>query len=330
MTMTARERWLRLLNRESYDRVPLSYRATPEFNQKLTAHLGCDMQAALQRMHIDPLVTVGPEYAGPPLDCDADAFGIKYQETQYAGGSYHDPVFNPLAQYASVEEIEANYRWPDPDWWDYSGIPAQIEGKEDCVIRGGSYEEFAKYKDLRGVTQAYMDIALQPDMVHYCMEKLTELRYQDAARIYEQIPGKVIWTWVAEDFGTQEGLLISLDSIREFFLPHMQRMVTLAHEAGAYAFHHSDGAVRANLPNMIGIGIDVLEPVQWRAKGMNREGLKRDFGDNLVFMGGMDNQQTLVTGTEAEIRQEVRDNIDILGAGGARWLPQYTSSQRSR
>ena len=166
--------------------------------------------------------------------------------------------------------------------------------------------------------QGYVDLYENPDMVHYCLDKLYGLCYEDTRRTYEQIPGMVIWTWVAEDMGTQESLLMSLSHIEEFFLPRMKRMVDLVHQAGAYAFHHSDGAVRDNIPNMIEkVGIDVLDPVQWRCKGMEREGLARDFGDQVVFHGGMDNQFTLVTGTPADVRQEVADNIRILGADNA-------------
>ncbi len=315
--MTPRERWLALLNRESYDRVPLTYRATAEFTAKLLDHLGYEnFEQARERLHIEPVVSVGPRYVGPPLAPDKDVYGIGYQDTDYGEGTYHDAIFHPLAEYDSVEEIEANYQWPNPDWWDYSGIPEQIAGHEECIIRGGYYEEFATYKFLRGVTRGYLDLVEKPEIVHYCMGKLTDLKYEDAARIYEQIPGKVIWSWVAEDFGTQDGLLISLEHIREFCLPHMQRMTGLVHAAGAFAFHHSDGAVSENLPQMIEIGIDVLEPVQWRAKGMEREKLKANFGDDLVFMGAMDNQYTLARGTVEEVKQEVADNMRIFGEGG--------------
>jgi uroporphyrinogen decarboxylase len=316
--MTPRERWQALLTRQSYDRMPLSYRATTEFTDKLLAHLGFSAFSQVEeRLHLDPVVTVGPRYVGPPLEEDSDVFGVRYQYTEYSGGRYHDPIYHPLACYETICQIEAEYTWPDPDWWDYSGIPAQIEGKTDCIIRdGGGYEEFAKYKALRGVQQAYLDLIEKPDLVAYCMGKLTDLRYEDAARIYQQIPGKVLWTWVAEDVAGQEGLFMSLGHIRELLLPHMKRMVDLVHEAGAFAFFHSDGGPRQVLPDMVEIGMDVLEPVQWRCAGMEREGLKRDFGDDLIFMGGMDNQQTLPFGSPEQVRQEVHDNISILGAGG--------------
>ena len=79
---------------------------------------------------------------------------------------------------------------------------------------------------------------------------------------------------------------------------------------------HSDGAVRRIIPDLISIGTDILNPVQWRCKGMEREGLKSDFGDRLIFHGAVDNQQTLPFGSSEDVRQEVRDNYCILGAGG--------------
>ena len=316
--MTSRERWLALLEGGSYDRVPLTYRATGEFTHKLMEYLGCESaQQMNERLHLDDLVTVGPKYVGPPLAEETDVYGVRYAYTEYAGGRYHDAVYHPLAQYNSVEQIEDEYQWPDPDWWDYSVIPAQLEGKEDWVVRGGSYEEFAAFKFLRGVEQGYLDLAMHPEIVHYCMDKLCSLRCEDARRIYEQIPGKVIWTWVAEDVGSQEGLMISLAHIKEFLVPYMRRMADVVHEGGAYAFHHSDGCGRDALPTMIeDVGIDVLEPVQWRCPGMERETLKELFGADIAFMGGMDNQITLVRGSIEEIKREVEDNIRILGAGG--------------
>jgi uroporphyrinogen decarboxylase len=96
----------------------------------------------------------------------------------------------------------------------------------------------------------------------------------------------------------------------------MRRMIQLAHEAGVYVFTHSDGAIRKIIPELIEIGIDLLNPIQWRCKGMERDGLKRDFGDRLIFHGGVDNQQTLPFGTVDDVRREVIDNMEIMGRGG--------------
>jgi len=316
-TMTPRERWLAVLRREKPDRVPMDYWSTSEAQAKLMQHLGVsDEKSLFQRLHIDRPHSVGPRYVGPTVPADEDVFGIRHRDMDYGTGVYREVVYNPLAQYNSVAEIEANYSWPSPDWYDYAQIPQQLKGYEDYPIRGGGSEPFLTYKSLRGQEQAFMDLALNPEIVHYCLDKLFELAYQNTLRIYDAIPDQVMITYVAEDMGSQEGLLFSPAQIHEFLIPRMKRIMDLAHEAGAYVFHHSDGGVRRILPDMIAAGIDVLNPIQWRSKGMEREGLKRDFGDQIVFHGGVDNQYTLAFGTVDEVRQEVADNLRILGAGG--------------
>ncbi len=315
-TMTPRERWLAVLNGDTPDRIPMDYWATMEATDKLCAHLGCEYDEMLERLHIDLPVTVGGEYVGPPPKEGEDIWGIRYEEVDYGAGVYNEAVYSPLAQYQSVVEIEANYTWPSPDHWDYTHLPEAVKGNEHRPIRGGGSEPFLLYKNLRGGQQAFMDLLVNPEIVHYCLDKLFELAYQNTLRIFETIPGAVMMTYVAEDLGGQEALLYAPEHIREYLLPRMKRMMDLTRQHGSFVFHHTDGAVRNILPDLIETGIQVLNPVQWRCPGMDREGLKRDFGDRLVFHGAMDNQQTLPFGTVDDVRQEVQDNIRILGQGG--------------
>jgi len=316
-TMTPKERWLAVLNREKPDRLPMDFWATGEVFDKLMRELKCnDTEALNKRLHIDRIVSVGPKYVGPAMPEGQSVYGLRHKKIDYGTGTYNECIYHPLAEYQSVDEIEKNYKWPEMDWYDFSGIPDQIKGKEHHPIRGGGSEPFLTYKHLRGQEQAFMDLITNPEMVDYVLDKLYSRCYETTRRIYEQIPGKVMITYVAEDLGGQESLMYSPAQIRRFFIPWMRKMIDLAHEAGAFAFHHSDGAVRQILPDMIDAGIDVLNPVQWRCKGMEREGLKRDFGDKLVFHGAVDNQYTLPFGSVEEVRQEVIDNIRILGEDG--------------
>jgi uroporphyrinogen decarboxylase len=320
--MNPKERWLRVLRREPPDRLPMFYSATPEATQKLMRHLGVDgMDALYDRLHIDEVIRVQPAYRGPPISEGTTLFGARYNDIHYEGGVYRGidghVHHHPLARCETIEEIEKNYSWPDPDWWDYSVIPGQIEGREDAVILGGGSEPFMDYKEqLRGPERAYMDLIDKPEIVHYCLDRLYALCHENTRRIFEAVPGRIFACYVAEDLGTQEHLLCSCDHIREYFIPRMRRMIDLAHGAGVHVLHHSDGAIREILPDMIEAGIDMLNPVQWRCRGMDREGLKRDFGDRVVFHGAVDNQYTLAFGTAEEVRQEVADNIRILGGGG--------------
>jgi uroporphyrinogen decarboxylase len=317
-SMTPKERWLAVLRREKPDRVPMDYWSTPEFSAKLIRHLGMSTMSehalvaalnspaydstlkpvegyaalirTLQQMKVDFLITVGPEYVGPALPDDTDVFGVEYRDISYGSGEYAEASSHPLAGFSTVEE--------------------------EYAIRGGGSEPFLTYKFLRGDEQALMDLVLNPEIVDYCLGKLFELAYQNTLRIYEAVPGKVNVTYVAEDMGGQDALMFSKKHIRRYLLPGMKRIIDLAHQAGAYVFHHNDGNCRAIIPDMLELGIDVLNPVQWRSKGMEREGLKADFGERLIFHGGVDNQFTLPFGSVDEVRQEVLDNLRILGADG--------------
>jgi uroporphyrinogen decarboxylase len=315
--MTSKERWLAVLRHETPDRLPMDYWGTPEATDKLMRHLGCSMEAEMfERLGIDRPFSVEPAYVGPPVPPGQDMYGCGYRDVDYGTGVYPECVVHPLAQYSTIEAIEAHYIWPSADWFDYTALPEQVRANEQRPIRGGGSEPFLKYAELRGLEQAYMDLIDQPELVAYCLDKLFDFAYEHTRRIFEAVPGKVLMSYVAEDFGSQESLLFSPRTIRSVFVPRMKRVIDLVHEAGAYVFFHSDGAIREIIPDMIAAGIDVLNPIQWRCKGMDRARLKRDFGGQVVLHGGMDNQYTLAFGTVEEVRQEVIDNIHILGAGG--------------
>jgi len=314
--LTPRERWWAVLRRQKPDRAPMDYWATAETTERLLAYLGCDYAQMLRRLHADPPLQVQGRYIGPPPKAGADEWGLRYQWVSHGTGSYREVVNAPLAGYRSITEIEAGYRWPSPDDWDYSHLPAMLRGQEHRPVRGGGSEPFLLYRKLRGEEQAYMDLVLHPDLVRYCLDRLFDLAYQATLRIFETIPGQVLITFVAEDLGGQRGLLFSPQTIREFLLPGMKRMIELTRQHGSYVFCHSDGAIRDILPDLVAAGIQALNPIQWRLPGMDRAGLKRDFGDRLIFHGGMDNQQTMPFGSVQEVRQEVADNYRLLGAGG--------------
>jgi uroporphyrinogen decarboxylase len=315
--MTPRERWQAVLQRRTPDRVPMDYWATSEATDKLLRHLGVsDHWELYDRLHIDRVLGVGPTGYGPPEGGDVDLFGCRWAWVEHGVGKYRECVEHPLAKFRTLSELKAGYRWPTVDDLDFSAIPAQLRGHEKYPVQGGGSEPFLTYTMLRGMELAFRDLVGNREFVEYCLDKLFDLAYKTSERIYAAVPGKVLFSYVAEDFGSQNDLLFSPRVIREVFIPRMKRMVDLAHSAGVYAMTHSDGAVRKIIPDLIGIGVDILNPIQWRCTGMDRAELKRDFGDKLIFHGGVDNQQTLAFGTVDDVRAEVAENLRILGAGG--------------
>lgn len=316
-TMTPRERWQAVLHREKPDRIPMDYWATPEMEEKLLKHFGTDEPYDMyKKLHIDRPVVLEPEYVGPPLKDNTDWFGIGWDPVAYATGAYDEAVYNPLAKYNCLDELVDDYTWPDPDWFDYSGMPDLLKGKEEYPVEGPFSEAFYNYTNLRGLERAMMDLIEHPDMVNYCLDRIYEYEYERIVRALEAVPGKMTHCLVGEDFGSQNGLIYSPAQIRDFFLPRMKKLMALVHEGGAHVVTHSDGAVREAIPGLIEIGMDVLNPVQWRCPGMERKALKRDFGDTIIFHGTMDNQQTMPFGTPDDVRKEVMENLAIFAPDG--------------
>lgn len=317
-TMTPKERWEAVLSGNLPDRVPMDYWATPETTMMLIDHFQLPPLEIAKKLHIDVPFGATTRYIGPELPPNTDVFGIQTRAINYGRGTYDEAVNAPLAQFNTVKEIEDNYTWPTADWWDTSEVAEMVLANQDWPLRVGGSEPMLTYKQLRGESQAMMDLILNPEITHHCLDKLFNLAYEQTRRLFEALPAgvKPTFTYVAEDLGSQKNLMYSPAHIKEYLFPGMKRMIDLAHEAGAAAFHHDDGNITQILPDLIELGIDILNPIQWRADGMDRQWLKKEFGDQLVFHGALDNQHTLPFGTVQDVRDEVVENISILGENG--------------
>ncbi|MBM4017294.1 MAG: uroporphyrinogen-III decarboxylase-like protein [Planctomycetes bacterium] len=321
--MTPRERWLALLAGERPDRIPTDYWATAEVTARLMRDLKCaDADALYRKLHIDGPCHVGPRRTVDhhPDDPQADIWGVRHREVDYGGGMYSETAGHPLAAAGTVEDVHA-FRWPSPDDHDWEAFRDEVlRTPADRPVRCGHYEPFLTYCAMRGMEQAYVDLAAEPEIAQAILGHIFDYHWRLNERMFEIGRGRIDLTYVAEDLGGQTGLLMGLETIRRFFLPNQKRMADLARSYGIHVFYHTDGAARAVIPDLINVtGIEILNPIQWRCPGMDREGLVRDFGKQVVFHGAVDNQQTLAFGTVEDVRQEVLDNIRIF-AWPARWI----------
>jgi uroporphyrinogen decarboxylase len=318
-TMTPRERVLAVLNREMPDRVPMDYWGVPEVATRLMKELNCQNEIALcHKLHIDRIFVIGPSYAGPALPPGKDAFGLEWRTIRYANnaGEYEEVASSPLGQFNSIQEIEREYTWPSIDWWDFGVVQAQVEKYKDFAVRGQKWDAMSLYCYLRGMERAFMDLIDAPEIARYCLAKIFDFCHTWNQRILEQGQGQIKIIFISDDMGTQEGLLMSPRQLEEFIFPGMKRLIDQVHSAGAFVFHHNDGAILPLIPRLIELGIDILNPIQWRCKGMDREVIGRDFGDKLIFHGGVDNQHTLPFGSAKDVREEVLYNLRVLGQKG--------------
>lgn len=320
--MTPRERWLALFSGQQADRVPVDFWSTGEVLARLKQELSCRTEEALWRkLHIDKSLDVGPrcKVEHHPDDPQADIWGVRFRNVNYGTGVYSEVVHSPLAQMETVREVEA-FGWPRPEDFDYTTVTDAVQQADGTrIIHGGSYEPFLLYCAMRGMEQAFEDLLVNPAVAEAILAKIFAFHYEHARRILTAGQGKIEIFYLAEDLAGQTGPLFSLDMYRTFLRPNQKKMADLAKSFGAHVFYHTDGAARAFVPDLIDhVGIELLNPLQWRCPGMEREGLVRDFGGKVVFHGGIDNQQTLPFGTVAEVVQEVKECAAIFR--GARWI----------
>ncbi len=317
---TPRDRWLAMLSGEP--QILCDYWGTAEVTDRLRKDLGCATERALwERLGIDKLVLLGPKHRLATEDTwhiqslwsiwHVDVTNISYGEGL---GTYEEAVSNPMAKAETAADVE-RFDWPDPTLFDTDGMRPKCEAWHDYPILGGCYEPFYLYCRLRGMEQALTDLAMNPAVAEAGLERIFNFHEVVIRRTLESCKGLIDFIYVAEDLGTQDNLLMSPATFRHFLKPWMRKMIDLAHSFGVKVMHHDDGAIRPLLPELIEIGIDVLNPIQWRCKGMAREELARDFGKQLVFHGGVDNQQTLPFGTPGDVKREVADNIRIFRNG---------------
>jgi uroporphyrinogen decarboxylase len=313
-SMSPRERWEAVLNHKKPDRIPMDYSATPEVTEAILRYTGThDLDAFFEKMHIDHPVSIGPAYAGPPLPENTNYFGAGMRDMAYATGVYREFVSFPLSGFSTIDEIESRYTFPTADWFDFSTLRKQVDGKSHRPITLAGTHYFIDYMRLRGEERAYMDVVEHPDIVAYCHSRLCDFYGEMTRRSFEALPaGTITMVTFGEDMGSEIDLLISRAHFRELIWPYLKCVGDLVHECGAKVYVHSDGAIGKIIPDFIEMGADILDPVQWRLPGMDLAELKALYGGRLAFHGAVDNQRTMPFGSAEDVREEVRRNIAIL------------------
>ncbi len=317
---------LAALTRREPDRVPLFYRDVPEVEQRLLRDLGLrDSEELLQHFDID-FRWVGPEYIGPSLsDAEAgrrrDIWGVEYQYTRFSDGAgYWEVAKYPLAD-ATDPKMLTDYPWPSLDWFDFSVLAEQVEAFDEYALM--TAPGFASPSiltstilQLVGLEKSLIDIATNPGLFRALVEHILDFLRPFVDRMLAAAAGRIDFFRIGDDFGTQRGLLIGPAQWRELIQPALRQLAEIAHARGSHVYLHSCGAVRDLIPDLIETGVNVLDPLQVKAAGMDPAQLKRKYGDQLCFSGGVDEQELLPQGTPDEVRSGVGRLLDIMAPAG--------------
>ena len=319
MSMNARERMLAAMDRKPVDRVPTDMWATPEIRKKLNDKFG-DEARTRAALNIDGMANIGAEYIGPTLEPDADYWGMRYAPINYGTGTYREQCFYPLAEARTIDDLEA-YAWPQADWFDYSQLRQHAEAaRERQAVQCGYMAPFFFHNLTRGLERSLMDPYDDAEFTHHLINRISDFFYDHHRRMFEACDGLIDVAQVTDDYGEQNGLILEPTVFDQFYRKHVQRFIDLCHEFNIRVFHHDDGAIRTLLPTLVDMGIDVLNPIQWRCPGMDMAELKGEFGDRIAFHGAIDNQQTLALGSVDDVRAEVRQAIDALATDGTGFI----------
>lgn len=315
--MNSRERVLLAINHQEPDRVPLDYSGEPEVSAALQAHFGLHSHEELLRhLHVD-VRHVGLHLRAaavrPNDDGLEDIWGVRHTPRTIHSGYVN---YHPLAHLETHKDLD-DFPWPDPDALDYEAYPAELDAVGDYARVGGWANRIMWTGiEMVGLEKFMFFLFERPDLIHALLTRITDYCYEVGARCYPLVRGRLDIVSHVSDFGTQQDTWMSLPMWRVFLKPHFSRLFDLARENGFKVYLHSDGAIHRLIPDLIEMGLDILDPIQVRAAGMDPAGLKREFGNRLTFHGAIDVQHTLPFGTREEVRAEVLERLRTLGAGG--------------
>ncbi|GAB4565472.1 MAG: uroporphyrinogen decarboxylase family protein [Anaerolineae bacterium] len=238
------------------------------------------------------------------------------------GGYYFDGIYRPLANAETIDDLK-RYKWSgrtDDELQRLRKAARFLYEETDYAIMGafgGNILEAGQ--GLRGWEQFMIDLAIGGPFLETFLELLTENHLRNLERYLAAVGDYIQIIQMGDDLGTQRGPQVSLDTYRRWIKPYHKRIYGWVHEhyPHIYVFLHCCGGIYELIPELIEEGVQILNPVQTSAYGMDPVRLKREFGADLTFWGGgCETQTTLPRGTPDEVRAQVRERLEIFAPGG--------------
>lgn len=319
--MNSKQRVLAAIEHKEADRTPITFDAEKEVYAALYDHLGLPGKEALfDALHVDTWMILPGNFqfsdAQQANQEKTALWGYRTRVTEYSGGTYDEVCFNPLAGRDEISDIDA-HDWPSPNVLEFSHFSDEADAHGNRAVIGvftwGAYF-IASF--VRGLEDLMMDFATRQKYAHHLIDTIRDICGQALRKMLSDHGEKIDIVYMADDYCSQLGPLFSPAQFNEFVVPYLTEFVDITHRHNKKFLLHCCGAVRPLLPMVIDAGVDMLEPIQTRAEGMDPQGLKRDFGGDLCFYGGVDLQEILCQGTPQQVADEVKRLIDILGKDG--------------
>lgn len=323
--MTPYERVNAAIHLKQPDRVPFDFWGVPETIARLKKYLGVDTEEEMLRLLGTDCRIVWPQYIGPALETRPDGsffnpLGSHRRKVANQFAVYEEYASYPMADCKTADDVYAWPKWAKTGYWDWQSVPGIIDSFNSDVPRHVRYEVggiFETSWGLYGMDRFLTDLYDNPEVPCAIMDGITDLFIDNFESLMKVAKGKIELVYTYDDIAMQHGLLMSPKMWRKFIVPRHQRLNRVIKDHGVRIMYHSCGAVYPLIGELIDLlHIDILNPLQPRADGMDMPKIKSEFGSRIAFHGGVDLQQTLPYGTQQEVRDEVRGLCTVLGQGG--------------
>jgi len=328
--MRPRERVEIALNHQKPDRCPMQISFTPEFASRLRRDMELQGKAVhnphgggntyeLERALGQDMLLTSVGWANsyymdnkPYVDEWGIGWTVQPYKTPFGTGHYTEITSHPLAD----DDAISRYRPPDPKRPELYADAAQVirDFKDEYWIVGVTVTTiFEAAWALRGLEQIMIDMMVDPDLADHLLDIPYQYHLTAAKKLVEM---GVDMVWTGDDFGSQHEMLISPKMWRKYFKWRMANLIgkLKAINPNVKVAYHSDGDIRRIIPELIEIGLDVLNPIQ--PSSMNPAEIKSMFGDRLCFWGTIDEQHTLPFGSPKDVQDEVIERLETIGRQG--------------
>jgi len=298
--MTHKERILRAIEYKEVDRPPCFFRAEQEVNARLIAARN--------------------------LASEVDLLNYYGSDAIQVFAAYNPHQLPDLKEIQTVDDVMAA-PWPDSSVLDVARCREDIAAARatGLAVYGGVWSSiFTVSRYMLGEERYLLSMALDPEIISALVDRLTDYYIDLNAAYMDACAECVDVYYFGSDIGTQISMFISPDMFRTFYKPGLKRISDQAKSYGLKVMYHTCGAVTEIIDDLAGCGIDVLDPVQASATGMNPDNLAASFKGRIAFHGGISTQTTLPFGTVEQVRQETRRAIEMLGPTGYIVAPDHT------
>ena len=319
--MTPKERVHAALDRKPVDRVPIFMWFHPETTNQLARLLEIPPEFVSKAMGNDVRQTwINNNYAMEGIvhahegEGHKDFWGIQWKRVGY---------FNQISEFplerATREEI-LSYRFPSNDREELlkQMDPLVSNAGESFLGCDVSPCVFEMYFRLRGMSNALLDMATDVDLAREMFKRCADSSVDLAKEASRRFP--LDWLWTGDDVAGQDALMMSPEMWREQIKPELQRIFNVGKSAGVWLAHHCCGSLRPIIPDLVEMGLDVLNPIQSNCPGMDPVELKKEFGRELSFMGGVDTVDVVPYGTVDEVRRSTAKLLEVMTADGGGYI----------